>query len=114
MQPDARKLLEDVRRACDLLGEFTASKALADYEDDAMLRSAVERQFEIIGEAVNALTRIDLATAQRLTRYERIIAFRNILIHAYADVDNRLVWDVLLNSLPTLRNEVATLLTEPK
>ena len=112
MRAEARKYLEDARQACELLLEFTAGKSMADYEDDPMLRSAVERQFEIIGEAVSGLARVDPATADRISHYERIIAFRNILIHGYADVDNRLVWDVLRTNLPTLRGEINALLAE--
>ncbi len=56
---DVRKYLFDVVQACDLLMEFTTGKTLADYSGDAMLRSAVERQFEIIGEALNKALRID-------------------------------------------------------
>ena len=93
MKLEARKYLYDIQRAADLLGEFTSGKVFADYEDDAMLKSAVERQFEIIGEAMTRLARIDEPVADRISQYRRIIAFRNVLIHGYADVDHRLVWD---------------------
>lgn len=90
--------------------QFTASKQLADYELDPMLRAAVEREFEIIGEALAQLAKLDPALAARITEYRRIIAFRNILIHGYAEVDDRLVWDVVETKLPLLRREVAALL----
>ena len=112
MPPEARKYLEDVQHACELLLRFTSGKTLADYEGDPMLRSAVERQFEIIGEAVGGLARLNQAIADRISYHERIIALRNILIHGYADVDNRLVWDVLRTNLPTLQGEINTLLAE--
>ena len=112
MPPETRKYLEDVQQACELLLAFVSGKSIADYEDDPMLRSAVERQFEIIGEAISALARLDPDTADRISYYQRIIAFRNILIHGYADVDNRLVWNVLRTSLPTLQTEIAALLAE--
>lgn len=75
-----------------MIASFTAGKALAEYEGDAMLRSAVERQFEIIGEALAQLARLDQDLAARITEYRRVIAFRNILIHGYADIDHRIVW----------------------
>lgn len=77
---------------------------------DALLRSAVERQFEIIGEALARLARLDETLASRISEYRRIIAFRNILIHGYADVDHHIVWDIIESKLPTLRREVTTLL----
>ena len=77
-----------------------------------MLRAAVERQFEIIGEALAQLLKLDEKLAERLSDHRRIIAFRNILIHGYADVDDRLVWDVATTKLSVLRREVDALLSE--
>ena len=77
-----------------------------------MLRAAVEREFEIIGEAMTRLARVDSAVAARISEYARIIAFRNLLIHGYADVDDRLVWNVVETSLPTLVREVAAVLED--
>jgi len=75
-----------------------------------MLRAAVEREFEIIGEALARLAKQDEGLASRIGEHRRIIAFRNILIHGYADVDDRLVWDIVETKLPALRREVAALL----
>ena len=75
-----------------------------------MMQAAVEREFEIIGEALAKLIRLDETVAARITDHRRIVAFRNILIHGYADVDDRLVWDVLESKLPVLRHEVEALL----
>jgi uncharacterized protein with HEPN domain len=110
MGREAKKYLYDIQQAAELVVSFTAGKTLADYEGDAMLRSAVERQFEIIGEALAQLARLDEAVASRISEYRRIIAFRNILIHGYAEVDYHIVWDIVESKLPTLRREVAGLL----
>lgn len=110
MRLEAKKYLHDIRQAADLLVKFTAGKQFADYERDAMLRAAVEREFEITGEALVQLARLDEGLAARISDYRRIIAFRNILIHGYAQVDARLVWDIVESKLPTLCREVATLL----
>lgn len=110
MRLEAKKYLYDIQQAADLLHAFTAGKTLADYQADAMLRSAVERQFMVVGEALAQLARIEEDLAARISDYRRIIAFRNILVHAYAQVDDRLVWDVLETRLPTLRQEVGALL----
>ncbi len=112
MRPEAKKYLFDMAKAAGLITRFTEGKIFADYQGDPMLRSAVERQFEIIGEALAQLARIDEALAERIAEHRRIIAFRNILIHGYAQVDDRLVWDVVESKLPTLQREVAALLRE--
>ena len=91
--------------------EFIGSRTFADYASDAMLRSAVERQLEIVGEALAQLARIDPATASQISEYQRIIAFRNILIHGYLEIDHRIVWNVLELKLPTVRRQAEALLT---
>lgn len=112
MRLEAKKYLYDIQQAAELIASFTAGKTFADYERDAMLRAAVERQFEIIGEALSQLARLDESLAERISEHRRIIAFRNILIHGYAEVDHRIVWDIVRSKLPTLRREVAALLEE--
>ena len=75
-----------------------------------MLRAAVERQFEIIGEAMRRLLTDDPTTAARITEHGRIIAFRNIPAHGYADIDDRIVWGIVESKLPTLLEDVDALL----
>jgi uncharacterized protein with HEPN domain len=77
-----------------------------------MLRSAVERQFEIIGEALNQALRLDPTLADRISHSGRIIAFRNRLIHGYAFIADEVVWGVLETHLPTLHKEVTALLSD--
>ena len=110
MRPESRKYLFDVSRAAELLARFTAGKTFADFSEDQLLQSAVERQMEIIGEAINQLSRVDAETAARISGYRRIIALRNVLIHGYAQVDSRILWDVLQINLPVLQRETQTLL----
>jgi uncharacterized protein with HEPN domain len=112
MQLEAKKYLHDIRQAAELIAGFVAGKTFADYEGNAMIRAAVERQFEIIGEALAQLARLDVSLAGRISEYRRIIAFRNILIHGYAEIDHRITWDIAESKLPTLRREVAALLEE--
>ncbi len=81
-----------------------------DYASTPMLRAAVERQCEIIGEALAQLARTDAATAAQVEGYRRIIAFRNILIHGYAEVDHRIVWEVATVKVPALAADVRALL----
>ncbi len=113
MRLEARKDLEDVRRAAELIGQFTYGRSWDDYAADAMLRSAVERQFGVIGEALRRLSGREPVVASRITHTRRIIAFRNILIHGYDVIDDRVVWDVVQQDLPALVAEVAGLLPRP-
>lgn len=102
MQLESRKYLFDIERAARQLTAFLEGKEQSDYLADPLLRAGVERQFEIVGEAMNRLAKIDLETAQRIPEFRRVIAFRNVLIHGYADIDDLLVWDLARFKLPGL------------
>lgn len=113
MRPErTSKTLEDIRDAASFVVEITEGKTLGDYSGHRLLRQAVERNFEIIGEAVGRLLRNDPETAGRLSEHERIVAFRNVLIHGYDLVDDDLVWDTIRTKLPVLLAEVERLLRE--
>ena len=111
MQLEAKKYLYDIQQAAARIAEFSSGKQFEDYRSNIMLRAAVERQFEIIGEALSQLARLDEALVERISDHRRIIAFRNVLVHGYADVDDRLVWDVVQGKLPALRREIEALVT---
>jgi len=66
LRRDPKSLLWDARDAADAIAAMTADKTFADFDRDIMLRSAVERQFEIVGEALARLYRIDGAIAARV------------------------------------------------
>lgn len=110
MQPDPRKYLWDALRAAELVHDFAKGQSFAAYQSNAMLRSAVERQFEIIGEALSQLSKVDPEIASHIPELPRIVAFRNILIHGYATVDDALVWQVLIDKLPSLQQALTALL----
>lgn len=110
MRPSSAKLLEDIREAGQTIVDITSSKELRDYLADKVLRLAVERCFEIIGEALRRLDQHDHETAAKISDSSRIVAFRNVLIHGYSLVKHDLVWSVVRNQLPTLIVEVKTLL----
>ena len=72
----------------------------------------VERNFEIIGEAVNRLRRHDPDVVERISAYRQIVGFRNVLVHGYDVIDNPTVWRAVQESMPVLRVEVERLLRE--
>ncbi len=100
MRPESRKYLHDVREACRKLEDFTRSSSLDDYLANEMLRAATERQFEIIGEALSQLQRLDMDIVTSIPDARRMIAFRNILIHGYATIRHDTVWGVVQADLP--------------
>ncbi len=102
MHPRTPKLLEDIRDAAAFIVEATRGKTQADHGTDRLLRHAVERNFEIIGEAVKRIARHDEASAAALAAYAQIIAFRDVLIHGCDLVDHALVWNAVEGPPPTL------------
>ena len=77
MHADAAKLIWDAQQALHRIRRFVANKDFAAYQSDELLRSAVERQFEILGEALNQLSRLDPNMAEKIPDLPRIVAFRN-------------------------------------
>jgi len=112
MPHSSAKLLQDILDAGRAIRQFVADRTLADYRDDLMLRSAVERQFEIVGEAMNRLDRLDPDRLQRIEGHQKIVAFRNIIVHGYDALDNAIVWQVITDYLPTLLAQAEQLLQE--
>ena len=110
MQPEVLKFIYDVAQACRRLEKFTAGKGKGDYETDALLRSGVERQFTIIGEALHRALKLDPTLADLISDARKIVAFRNILVHGYAHIEDETVWGIVQSSLPVLRSEVEHLL----
>jgi uncharacterized protein with HEPN domain len=104
--------VQDVLTAIDKVAAFTAGCDAWRYRADEMLQSAVERPLEVVGEALAQLARRDPETAGRISERARIVAFRTVLVHGYASVDPRIVWDIVTAKLATLRREAAGLLEE--
>lgn len=112
MQREPLALLWDIRHAAEAVAAFIRGKRLQDYREDSYLRSAVERQLIILGEAVAQLSKLSTTLVERIPEHGSIIAFRNLLIHGYAAVVDEIVWEVLEEDLPTLRDCVAQLIEE--
>ncbi len=112
MPRETPALLWDAGNAAGLIEAFIAGHSLSDYETDPMLRSAVERQFEIVGEALNRLSKADPQAAARIPDLARVVAFRNILAHGYAVVDHEIVWQLATQRLPELATVIHKLSAE--
>src|SRR5665213_3105512 len=110
MRPESLKLLEDMRLAARDVTTMVTGKSIDTYRTDKQLRWAVERGFEIVGEALTQLRKIDPATAEAITDWRAIIGFRNVLIHGYAVVNPDKTWDIANAELPILLNELNTML----
>ena len=112
MKPKIRRHLSDIRDAANLIIDHTAEISFEQYEEDEMLRFAIERQFEIIGEATRRLADDDQTIAEKITGYQTIIGLRNRIAHEYDTITNRTVWNIIQNNLPLLLTEVTTLLKD--
>ena len=110
MPHDPGKYLEDVLIAANLLKEFTSGETADVYGTDAKLRSATERQFITIGEALNVLRNADPRLADGIRNLHKIIGFRNVLVHGYDIIETDVVWNVIENNLPELVEDVKRLL----
>lgn len=113
MKQSSKKYLFDIKVACDEIAEFVAGKSQDDYFADTLLRRGVERDIEIIGEAVSQLRDSDPDTAARLPNLNQMVGMRHRLIHAYAQVNDDIVWDTARSDIPRLREIVASLLEAP-
>lgn len=112
MQRDLRAFLWDVRESALAIQSFTTGMDAAAYAANGMAQAAVERKFEIIGEALNQLAKLDAALGARIPDLPQIVAFRNQLVHGYATVNHSTVWTVIQISLPALLACVQSLLQE--
>ncbi len=110
MTNEVKKRLLDVGNACAPIADFVSGKDFAAYEQDRLLRSGVERQFEIIGEALNKAALADASIADAIPQLYRIIGLRNRLIHGYDNVDDEILWDVVQSKLGPLKESVEVIL----
>lgn len=114
MQRKALAYLWDVHAAIAEIESFTNGLDKVQYEASSLIKSAVERQLEIIGEALAQLAKTDATVASNIPESRPAIGLRNILIHGYAMVDDAVVWHTVVNDLPTLRSTIEKLLEENK
>lgn len=109
---DHRAYLWDIAEACRHILAFVRGKTLDDYQQDILLRSAVERQLMIVGEALNQAIRLMPELRDRIGDSRQIISFCNRLVHGYATIAHDIVWDVVSSDVAPLLAEVEQFLTE--
>jgi uncharacterized protein with HEPN domain len=112
MQRRSRELLNDIQRYCNIVAELTEGRSQPIAEYDVKTRLAVERCFEVVGEALFRLERHDSETAEKISSVRKIIGFRNQIAHGYDTIDFNAVDRILQEHLMILRREVADLIAE--
>ena len=109
MQHSVEMYLLDIQNSIDSINEYLGTERnFNTYESNKLLRRAVERELEIIGEAVNRILKVDPEID--ISDSRRIVNLRNLVIHAYDSVDNVIIWGIIDKDLPLLKNQVAELL----
>jgi uncharacterized protein with HEPN domain len=104
-------LLGHIVEAGEAILDAARGQSLDNYLNSRLLRSSIEREFIIIGEALkNALA---IEPALPITKERRIVDFRNVLVHQYSVIDDQYVWGLIHRDLPRLLAEVRALLPSP-
>ncbi len=106
MTHNIKACLHDAVSACQLILKFTEGINLQEYQENLMIKSAVERQFEILGEALNRIKKLAPDFLSEISDWQRIIAFRNIIAHGYDAIDDEIVYLVIQRQIPLLLAEL--------
>ena len=112
MQAEVAKRLIDALGATRRIQAFTAGQTFADFSSSELVRSAVERQFGIVGEALGKATAVDPSLELRNPELRKIVGLRNRLIHGYDGVDDEIVWDIVQSKLIPLAADLEVLLNQ--
>ena len=102
MHHELSESLLDALNACQSIREFTQGQTFEQYLENKLLRSGVERQFEIMGEAFNRIDLLDSNFRDRLPEMGAVIGMRNRIIHGYDAVDDSIIWDAVQRHVPRL------------
>jgi uncharacterized protein with HEPN domain len=110
MNDETRKNLIDILQAAEEIENFVSGIKFETYQTTTVIKRAIERDFEIIGEALNRIKYTDDKLLESISEHHRIIGFRNILIHGYDVVDEAIVWQAVKKHLPILVREIKDIL----
>ncbi len=109
MDNKAKKLLFDILSSINSIDDYIGeTKIFKKYENTPMLQDAVERNIEIIGEAMNRLLQIEPNI--KISNARRIVDARNKIIHGYDEIENSQIWAIIINHLPILKKEIEIIL----
>ncbi len=106
MPHDPKVCFLDIKTACECMLEFVGNMSSAEYCRDRKTKAAVEREFSIIGEALNRIKKINPDFLAGISHWQKIIGFRNILVHAYDALDDEEVYFFVVTDIPVLLKEV--------
>ncbi|MEI8330041.1 MAG: HepT-like ribonuclease domain-containing protein [Chlamydiia bacterium] len=105
MKLEIKKYLFDINTSIDSIFEYLdGERNFFEYQKNKLLRRGIEREIEIIGEAMNRIVRID--PNFRIENSRQIIDTRNWVIHGYDKVDDVIIWGIISNHLPKLKKEI--------
>ncbi len=109
MEKEVRIWLEDIKQSIDEIESFLPEKRnFFEFRNDLKTRKAIERNIEIIGEAVSRILKVN--PELRITNARKIVDTRNRIIHGYDSVSEDIIWAIVSNDLKKLREEVSSLL----
>jgi uncharacterized protein with HEPN domain len=110
MQRKILKFLFDIQESIQSIYDFLGEKRdFNEYKSNKLLRRGVERELEIIGEAVNRILQIDVNI--NISNSRRIVDLRNWVIHGYDKVDDVIIWGIISRDLPKLKEQVDKLVS---
>jgi uncharacterized protein with HEPN domain len=112
MTPRIQKYLSDALQATKTISQFLEGTVIDEYVSNEMLRSAVERQFEIVGEALKLALNEKEDLEVNIPDLWKIIGLRNRIIHGYDTVDDEMMWDIAQFKLPELTQCLRKLLDQ--
>ena len=108
MEIEIKKYLFDIQESINSIENYLGDKRDFNiYSTNKMLRRAIEREFEIIGEALNRIDK--LAPDIEITGKKQIIGMRNRVIHGYDKIDNEIIWGIIVRHMPVLKIEIQNL-----
>ena len=114
MTTKIRLRLLDALESCQTIRQYTDGSEFDSYLRDIQRRDAGERRLAIIDEALHRAEALEPTLANRLPELREIVGMRNRLIHGCAEVNDKIVWDVVQDKLPSLQARLADLLGEPE